>query len=63
MSDAIEPFLQLRRVTFGDADPRGTLYFASVARYCMDALEAWFTRATRQRLDSISATNAKLARQ
>jgi acyl-CoA thioesterase FadM len=48
MSDAIEPFLQLRRVTFGDADPRGTLYFASVARYCMDAVEAWFT----ERLDS-----------
>lgn len=42
MSAAIEPFVQLRRVSFGDADPRGTLYFVSAARYCMDALEAWF---------------------
>jgi 4-hydroxybenzoyl-CoA thioesterase len=36
------PFVQERRVPWGDADPAGTLYFAHVARYCMEAIEQWF---------------------
>jgi 4-hydroxybenzoyl-CoA thioesterase len=34
--------LQERRVPWGDADPAGTLYFAHVSRYCMEAIEQWF---------------------
>ena len=36
------PFVQERRVPWGDADPAGTLYFAHVSRYCMEAIEQWF---------------------
>lgn len=36
------PFTQVRRVPWGDLDPAGSLYFAHVSRYCMEALEQWF---------------------
>jgi 4-hydroxybenzoyl-CoA thioesterase len=38
----VHPFVQARRVPWGDADPAGTLYFAHVSRYCMEAIEQWF---------------------
>ena len=37
-----EPFTQLRRVSFGDADAAGTVFFANISRYCMEAIELWF---------------------
>lgn len=37
-----EPFTQLRRVSFGDADVAGTVFFANISRYCMEAIEMWF---------------------
>jgi YbgC/YbaW family acyl-CoA thioester hydrolase len=39
---ASRPIVQERRVPWGDADPAGTLYFAHVSRYCMEAIEQWF---------------------
>lgn len=37
-------FVLERRVPWGDADPAGTLYFAHVCRYCMEASEEWFVQ-------------------
>jgi 4-hydroxybenzoyl-CoA thioesterase len=42
LSESSEAFTYLRRVSFGDADPAGTLFFANISRYCMEAIELWF---------------------
>jgi 4-hydroxybenzoyl-CoA thioesterase len=35
-------FTLVRRVPFGDTDVAGSLYFANVSRYCMEAIEQYF---------------------
>ncbi|MEO8313598.1 MAG: thioesterase family protein [Pseudomonadota bacterium] len=42
MSKAHELFTLERRIPWGDTDAAGTIYVAHVARYCLEAMEAWF---------------------
>ena len=42
MPDSIHLFRHVRRVPWGDTDAAGTLYFAHIGRYCMEAIELWY---------------------
>jgi acyl-CoA thioesterase FadM len=46
MNNSNTPFRQVRRVPWGDTDAAGTLFFAHICRYCMEAIELWFVERT-----------------